>query len=134
MTLENIIYEIQKKNTKQKLKNYITKLWITDNIDELLLIIDFNNNTKLNLQHVPEFEDAEDVDQKFKFNDFFKLINKLKISNNEQREKLLEEAALDCNEYNWNNIYRKVLLNQLDSVIDINNIMLILKSILEENK
>lgn len=133
MRLEKIIYEIQKKDTKRKLSNFIKKLWNEEKIDELLLLIDIDINVKLKLDHVPEFDEPEDGESKFRFNDFFKLISLLKkCENNDQKKELIENSALDCNEIIWNNLYRKVLLNQLNSVIDIDTIIKTIQKLVKE--
>ena len=130
MRLEHIIETLKTKNTKQKISNYIKKIWESDNIDELLLLIDINLNYNVGEVHVPEFEDATNENTDYRFNNFFKLISQLKETDDLEKKKILiEESALESNEYYWNELYRKVLINDLDSVINVKAIIETLKKL-----
>lgn len=131
MRLEHIIETLKTKDTKVKISNYIKKIWESDNIDELLLLIDIHLNYDIGEVHIPEFEEPENEDTKYRFNNFFKLITDLKEAINiEEKEKLLENSALECNEYYWNNLYRLTLLKKLDTVINVKVIIETLKKLM----
>ena len=136
MRLEKIIDDLIKlKSSKIKTKNYIKKLWKNDTIEELLLLIDFNINIDNTNLHIPVFEDAEDNASIIKFNDFYVLINILKNTIDiKDKEKLIEDFALECNEIIWNKIYQVVLKKELSSIINLEEIVETLKSLTENTK
>lgn len=125
-----IVYDLMEKDTPKKVSNYIRKLWKEDKIDELLLLIDIDKNFNCGLDRIPEFEDAVHSDTKYSFKDFFTLVEKLKQNiSDEDKHKLIEESALECDEIDWNLIYRKALTHDLHSVINIPAIVETLKKL-----
>lgn len=130
------IYELKNKDTDRKVSLYIQRLWNEDKIDELLLLIDINKNFKVGLSHIPEFIDPEKSEcNNFTFNKFFQLVEKLKVTeDNDKKYELIENAAIECDEVVWNEIYKIVLTNKLETIINVNAIVKTLEKLLTKGK